>query len=492
MERSRKTVVTLSIVAVAAIIAVFVCLFLKKTPKDPAELISKLDGVVSVKPIEQNETDEEGNPQFCYKYKYIVTFRQPLDWKDPSAGTFDQRVIVGIDDMSAPNVAQTQGYLIPDKKIYNDPRTDLELILNGNYIEIEHRFFGESKPEGLSNDDTALWNYLTTYNQASDQNKIITELKKVLPGKWVATGKSKGGLTANLLTMYYPDAIDLTVSYVAPLCDEVDERFYNFVYNEAQSVHYGEKERNMMTEFQIEALKKREELMPLFEEFVEEENATLRPQNSIDILFDVCVLESAVGFWQYNQEFYRVEECMSMPENSESEKADKLKAMMEIIKESGIETNSKTPYFPYFVQTAKEIGNYFYDFSFLRKALRERGMNPEDYLVVKEDQVYSGTNLLLTDAQSEAFKYDGTTNKNLKEWVNSTDSKVIMIYGASDPWYSVRIPDTDNPNVKIFVSQRKPHTALIMDHTEKYKDYSFEEEEQSQILQLIKETLEIE
>ena len=187
-----------------------------------------------------------------------------------------------------------------------------------------------------------------------------------------------------------------------------------------------------------------------------------------------------------------MEECLAMPENTESEKADKLKAMMEIIKESGIETYSETPYFPYFVQTAKEIGNYFYDFSFLRKALRERGMNPEDYLAVKEDQVYSGTNLVLTDAQKEAFQYDGTTNKKLKEWVNTTDSKVIMIYGLSDPWYSVRIPDTDKPNVKIFVSQRKPHTARLMDHTDEYKDYSFEEEEQKQIIQLIKETLGVE
>lgn len=484
MKAMRKIIPAL---LVALLVTVLVNLASASSAADPAQLIAGLDGVVGIEAVPQNEVDENGEPQFCYRYKYVVTFRQPLDWNDPSAGTFDQRVLVGINDLSAPNVAETQGYFIPEKKFGNDPRLDLEKILDGNYFEIEHRFFGGSKPEGLSNDDTALWEYLTTYNAASDQNRIISELKKVFTGKWVSTGRSKGGLTANMLSMYYPDAVDLTVSCVAPLCDQIDGRFYRFTYEEASSALYGEKERDLMTDFQIEALIRRDELMPLFKAYMEEEKATFRAQATDDVLFDVCVLETAVATWQYAQEFDKVESCLAMPENTDDEKTEKLKAMMEIIKIAGLEVDTSSPHFPYFVQAGKELGNYFYDFSFLRQALRDRGMDPDAYLAVREDHVYSAADLVLTDAQKEAFRYDGMMNERLKEWAETTDSRVIMIYGSSDPWYSVRVPDTENPNVSIFVSDRKPHTARILNTGE--DDLSFEEQEQEQIIRTIKEAM---
>ena len=458
--------------------------------EDLAAQLAGLDGVVSVESVEQNAEDADGNPQYCYRYKYFVTFRQPLDWKDPSAGTFDQRVLIGIDDKSAVNVLETQGYIIPESNIHNDPRLDQEILLHGNYVEIEHRFFGESVPEGLSRDGTALWNYMTTYNAASDQYKVVTELKKLLPGKWVATGRSKGGLTANMLSMYYPDAVDLTVSYVAPLADDSDTRFYHFIYEEAANVHYGEAERELMTEFQIECLKRRSELMPSFEEAAEASGAAFREQTTPDVLFDVCVLETAAGTWQYNQDFARIEACLGMPEETDDEKAAKTAAFIEIITEAIVDTDVNSPYFPYFIEAAQELGNYVYDFSYLRQALRERGMEPSEYLTLEEGRSWCAADLAFTDEQREVFVYDGTMNRALKEWVETTDSHVIMIYGSSDPWYATRIPDTDNPNVRIFVSDRTPHTTVITDErAKKNNDYSFEKDEQAEIVKAITDWL---
>ena len=42
----------------------------------------------------------------------------------------------------------------------------------------------------------------------------------------------------------------------------------------------------------------------------------------------------------------------------------------------------------------------------------------------------------------------------------------MFIYDNSDPWYSLRMHDTDNPNVKMFVSDTKPHTVRMMDFDE--------------------------
>ena len=104
--------------------------------------------------------------------------------------------------------------------------------------------------------------------------------------------------------------------------------------------------------------------------------------------------------------------------------------------------------------------------------------------------MYNAADLAFTDEQKEAFVYDDTMNRNLKKWAETTDSHVIMIYGSSDPWYAVRVPDTDNPNIKIFVSQRTPHVTVITDERQaKNSDYSFEPEEQKKIFEAIYEWL---
>ena len=42
--------------------------------EDLAAQLAGLDGVVSVESVEQNAEDADGNPQYCYRYKYFVTF----------------------------------------------------------------------------------------------------------------------------------------------------------------------------------------------------------------------------------------------------------------------------------------------------------------------------------------------------------------------------------------------------------------------------------
>lgn len=468
----------------------------KKESEDSLkDRLAELDGVVKVTSVKQNALDEKGNPQYRYKSKYLVIFRQPLDWKNKSEGSFTQRVLIGINDTEAINAAETQGYLIPEKKIENDPRSDQEVLLDSNYIEIEHRYFGESKPEGLSNDSTDLWQYLTAYNAASDQNKVITELKKVLPGKWIATGASKGGLTANILTMYYPRAVDLTVSYVAPLSENNDTRFYDFVYNKAESINYGEKEREMMKAFQFEALKNREALSPLYKQALKENNYKFRDHVTEDALFDICVLEAAVNRWQYYQDFETVKKCLSMPERNETEKKEKTEKMFKILEQTLTESNIDSSYYPYFVQTAKELGHYVYDFTYLRSYIADKtGEDPNKYFsdcTVRNSFRYKATDMLFTDDQKRAFQYDPSLHEELTEWVHTTDSKVIMIYGSSDPWYSVRIPDAaENENIKIFVSTRTPHTTAITDiRAKKNGDYSFSKKEYLEICTTINDWL---
>ena len=58
------------------------------------------------------------------------------------------------------------------------------------------------------------------------------------------------------------------------------------------------------------------------------------------------------------------------------------------------------------------------------------------------------------------------TYQGVTKWIDTSEAKIMFIYGSSDPWYSLRMHDTDNPNVKMFVSDTKPHTVRIMDFDE--------------------------
>ncbi|MFX8766579.1 hypothetical protein ABTM49_20540, partial [Acinetobacter baumannii] len=61
------------------------------------------------------------------------------------------------------------------------------------------------------------WKQLTIKNAADDLHAIVSSLKRLYKGKWVATGASKGGQTSLFYKCYYPTDVDATVAYVAPI-----------------------------------------------------------------------------------------------------------------------------------------------------------------------------------------------------------------------------------------------------------------------------------
>lgn len=434
----------------------------KAVPKpNMKERLQAIDGVSSVKTIKQTEGYIAGKPMHNSKYKYLVTFQQPLDWSNPESGTFPQRVEVAIDNTKAATVYECEGYLLNDVLFTIDDRQELSKMLNGNNINIEYRFFGKSKPKGLSNSGTEYWEYLTVENAAADEHKIITELSKILTGKRIVTGTSKGGLNSNTFTYHYPKDMDLTVSYVAPLCNENDNRFYDAVYNTIYSENYGKRERKALLDFQLSCLKYKDQILPLFKDYLENNSFKFRTQATPEIVYDVAVLETSVSTWQNYQNFDLIEEYLAMPENTAKKRTAKVQAAENVLETTGTEVNYNNAFFPYFVQAAKELGNYYYDFSYLRQAAEEAGL--DDKLSVQKNHLYSAGDLLFTKKQKAAFQYDPTLNYELKDWVKTTDNTVIMIYGTSDPWNYVRIPDADeiNPNIHIFTSMRDPHTARL-------------------------------
>ena len=113
-------------------------------------------------------------------------------------------------------------------------------------IFVEYRYFLESTPEPKD------WQYLTAENSADDLHAITTAFKNIYPGKWIATGISKGGQTTLLYRTFYPDDVDISVPYVAPLCYGVEDgRHEPFLHKVSTPEN-----RKIIEDFQLEVLKK--------------------------------------------------------------------------------------------------------------------------------------------------------------------------------------------------------------------------------------------
>ncbi len=440
-----------------------------------AQAIAALDGVKSVDPV-----DVSGSQ--VYAEKYVVTFEQPLDHKNPSAGTFPQRVEVGIVKDAKSNVMETDGYLLFDEAIAMDDAHELCSLLSGNYIHVEHRFFGQSRPASLSNDGTDGWQYLTSENAAADYHRIYTELSKVLDGPWTATGTSRGGEVCSSYAYYYPKDMGLYVPYVGPFSSgREDPRYYEFVYTKIGDEKYGAEKakeyRDLVSSFQVELMKNKDVLAPALKELCEQQGSVYREYVTEGSLFDLAVAELAVQEWQSNQEtssnpsmdvsFEGMKTVLAMPEGTDSEKSAKLEAELQflLVLASPTDWAASHPAWPYYVGAATQYGQYHYDFSYLRQACEAAGLG--DVLTVKpEDEESFVFKMVFTPEQLQAFAYDGAFYEGVTKWIDTSEAKIMFIYGSSDPWYSLRMHDTDNPNVKMFVSNTKTHTVRMMDFDE--------------------------
>ncbi|RMF21741.1 MAG: hypothetical protein D6765_15235, partial [Bacteroidetes bacterium] len=158
-------------------------------------------------------------PPDGYEAAYELRIKQPLDHKDPSKGFFWQRAYLSHRSFDRPVVLAIEGYGRPRNRMY-----ELSGLLQANQIDVEHRYFGESMPDSVD------YTYLTFEQASADLHHIRQLLGRLYAGKWVSTGISKGGTNTLLYRYFYPEDVDASVAYVAPVNHSVeDPRIYAFL-----------------------------------------------------------------------------------------------------------------------------------------------------------------------------------------------------------------------------------------------------------------------
>ncbi len=397
------------------------CLSLSVTAQ--TELQNKMKEIANITEVKALESEE-------FAEKYVTYFTQPIDHENPELGTFRQRVFVSHVGFDRPTVLVTEGY--GASYAFNPKyREELSKWFNTNMIFVEYRYFLESTPEPRD------WQYLTTKNSADDLHAIRNAFKQIYPGKWIATGISKGGQTTMLYRTFYPDDVDISVPYVAPLCYGVEdgrhEPFLRYKVGTAE-------ERRTIENFQFEVLKRRATLQPLFDKHCAEKKYEFRAP--LEEIYDYAVLEYPFALWQWGTPISTIPSLDASDEEI-------FKHFLAISDPSYFDVNG--PYASFNVQACRELGYYGYD------------MRPfKDYMVIKSTKDYLRRLMLPEDAQF--VKFDKTLGKKITKFLKKNDPKMIFIYGEIDPWSAAAVTwlnTNKKKNLHIFVEPRGSHKARI-------------------------------
>ena len=398
--------------------------------------ISAISAIKEIRPLETSEFSE----------KYVTYFTQPLDHRHPEKGSFRQRVIVSHVGFDRPTVIVTEGYGAA-YALRSQYREELSKLLNANMIFVEYRYFLESTPEPKD------WQYLTAENSADDLHAITTAFKNIYPGKWIATGISKGGQTTLLYRTFYPDDVDISVPYVAPLCYGVEDgRHEPFLHKVSTPEN-----RKIIEDFQLEALKRKATLLPRFEKYCTEKNYSFRAP--IEEIYDYSVLEYSFALWQWGTPI------SSIPATTASD--DEIFSHLLAISEPGYFT-ADSPNASFFVQAARELGYYGYDIQPFKQ-----------YLSIQSSEGY--LHRLMLPEELKDMPFDKTLSKKITKFLKKQDPKMIFIYGQNDPWTAAGVTWLKNKkNIHVFIQPNGSHLARIS---------TLPEAEKAEVMELINEWL---
>ncbi len=338
-------------------------------------------------------------------YRFLVfTYAQPVDHRHPSKGTFQQRFTLLHKATDRPTVFYTSGYNVTTAPRRSEPTQ----LVDGNQVSMEYRFFTPSRPQ------PADWSKLDIQQAASDQHRLYRALKPIYGKKWLATGGSKGGMTATYYRRFYPHDMDGTVAYVAPndVANDEDSAYDRFFAGVGTAEC-----RTKLNAVQREALVRRDEIVQRYQKWADEEKQTFTVVGSADKAYENVVLDLVWAFWQY----HLLKDCADVPAPTAS--TDELYGFIDEISgfsaytDQGLET-----YTPYYYQAGTELGSPTFKTPHLDGLLRYPG-------------IYAPRNYVPRDIP---MRFKQGVMRDVDNWVRHDARRMLFVYGQNDPWGAER------------------------------------------------------
>ena len=358
--------------------------------------------------------------------KYLIQIEQPLDHAYPEGKKFKQRVFLSHLGYQLPVVFITEGY---DANYANHSKYVYELsgLLQTNQVCVEHRYFGTSLPDSMN------WDFLTVANAAADHHRVVELLKNIYTGKWINTGISKGGQTTMYHRYFYPDDVDISVSYVAPLNFSTEEkRVYDFLEKVSTDDC-----RKMVEDFQVELFRNKKQYLPAFEKLVAKERLSF--SMGLEKAFELTVLEYSFAFFQWGGF-----DCDSIPQQGTTPEI-MISHLNKIAGVKWVSNEGIAELQPFFYQAMREIGFYGYDIEPFRQ-----------WTSFESNPTFEFT---LPDGIE--VSYEPELMQEVDCFIRHKAEHMIFIYGEYDPWSAPAVDLTLSTNSLKIVNPKGSHRTRI-------------------------------
>jgi hypothetical protein len=399
--------------------------------KSIKEFLNSLEGAV----VEHTPLDS------LHQDSYTIMFPQYVNQQTQEGPQFFQRLYLTHIHDTLPTVMVTEGYSARWNYLSEPAR-----LLHCNQIIVEHRFFEESTPDSLD------WSQLTTANAAADHHHIYETFSQFYRRHWISTGISKGGQTSIFYKYYYPDDMQISIPYVAPLNLEQEDVRINWFLR-----HVGTEEANeKIFNYQKLMLVHFDSIFPLFQSFAVKNKEDFAINDTA--AYEFMVLEFPFSFYQWG----------SFHLDSIPQQFDGVRKMMKPMLSLGLVDfyfqSTLQGLMPFMVQAYRELGYYNYDLDQLKPYLRK---------------IKNSSNIAFVPEELR-FNYDDQIMNKVYDYIHNEGDRMIFIYGELDPWSSTSVnPDSRTDALKM-VLQGGSHATRI---------HHFSDEEQKLIMNKIKHWL---
>ena len=351
---------------------------------------------------------------------YELWILQPIDHSDYTKGIFRQKVYLthrGVENLT---VIRTAGYNVGRNRV-----SELSQMLDANQLFVEHRYFGASMPDSLD------YSYLNLKQATADLHRVRELFADLYTNKWISTGISKGGATTIFYRYFYPEDVDLSVPYVAPINRAYEEpRIYDFLDTIGTDDC-----RKKLYDFQLQVLSKREEIIPLLKFYSIGANVEYKIL-SLEKAFEFAVLEYPFSFWQWGYS------CENIP-GPDTDAEVLASYLLNVSGPSFFGDNDIRYYSSHYYQSATEMGYYGYETSPF-----------EGYLKALPTDTNPMALFFPFDMKDP---FDGQLLEEINQWLETEADEFIYIYGANDTWTASAVPPNDKVDAEWFIMDGKHH-----------------------------------
>ena len=383
---------------------------------DIEEQLAAVPGVLEV-----SEVDSE-IPGYRY---FFIAFDQPADHAHPERQRFTQRLTLHHRDVASPLTLVTAGYqLWLPAQVLTEPAA----LVGGSQLVVEHRYFDVSRPEPVD------WTLLDIEQAAADHEAIARSFREVYTGKWISTGKSKGGAAAIFHRRFHPGTVDGTVAYVAPLTlGQDDPRYVDFLDRVGTAEC-----RKRLQDFQREVLIRRDAMIPRMADQAADSGLSYEVMGIIPT-FEGAVRTFSFSFWQSRDEA----SCASIPGAAASD--DEVWSFFDGVKGTLLSTDPHVLGMePYRWQARTELGT---------PGIDTKGI--DDLLTVDVDALDDLPTIDLDPV------FDPAPAEDIASWFPSGGDHILLIHGENDPWTAAALEPGSAPESYKLVVPRGDHSSTI-------------------------------